>query len=123
MRRRRHGWITRSKPELFSLPPLFADPIFISAFGTPSINPIAGLHQAERVAARESEKKKSVKPAGRTRDEDQLDLHVQTAAADDAVQGLSGNGREETLADRRKQDGYRPQQTKPDDRKPLDLSA
>jgi hypothetical protein len=95
----------------------------MSLFGTPAIPAVSGVNRPERIARDRARARPEggVRPA---RDEDQLDLEVQNAEADDAVRGLSGNAREETSEDRQKQDGYRPQARKPDDERPrLDLSA
>lgn len=95
----------------------------MSLFGTPVVQSIAGLSQAERTATR-TEPAKAKQSARRPRDGDRLDLEVQTAEADDAVRGLSGNAHEETDEDRQKQDHYRPQQKPPpDDRPRLDVQG
>lgn len=94
----------------------------MSLFGTPVVQSIAGLSQAERASTRgERTRAQSVR---RPRDGDRLDLEVQTAEADDAVRGLSGNAHEETDEDRQKQDHYRPQQKMPpEDRPRLDVQG
>lgn len=95
----------------------------MSLFGTPVVQSIAGLSQAERTATR-AEPAKSRQSVRRPRDGDRLDLEVQTAEADDAVRGLSGNAHEETDEDRQKQDHYRPQQkAAPNDRPRLDVQG
>lgn len=95
----------------------------MSLFGTPAVQSIAGLSQAERAATR-GERTKANQSARRPRDGDRLDLEVQTAEAEDAVRGLSGNAHEETDEDRQKQDHYRPQQKAPQpERKPLDVQG
>lgn len=95
----------------------------MSLFGTPAVPSVSGINRPDRIARERGRARPDggVRPA---RDEDQLDLEVQNAEADDAVRGLSGNAREETTEDRQKQDGYRPQTTKSADERPrLDLSA
>lgn len=104
---------------------MVADPVVMSLFGTPSVQPIQSLNQAERASPRDRAKSQTGAGAKRIRGQDQVELEVGASDADDAVRGLSGGTSEEAAEDRKKQDGYRPQ-TKPDEgegRVPLDLSA
>jgi hypothetical protein len=96
----------------------------MSLFGTPAIQSIAGLNQAAR-STREAARVKANQVAPRPQDGDRLDLEVQTAQASDAVEGLGGNGDEQTAEDRQKQDHYRPQQKAKagGERKPLDVQG
>lgn len=72
----------------------------MSVFGTPAAQSVAGLNQAEKVAARENEKKRE--PA-KAKDKDSVDL-TQTF---DAVRNLKGNDQEEAHEDRQEHDHYR----------------
>ncbi len=67
---------------------------------------VAGMGQAERVAAREADRKKQEKRAGEAvRGEDQVDL--ESVEMPDAVRSLKGNEEEETGGDREKKGGGR----------------
>ena len=66
---------------------------------------VAGMSQAERVAARDIDRKKQEKKAGEVvRGEDQVDLEGVEML--DAVRSLKGNEQEETGADRERKGGY-----------------
>jgi hypothetical protein len=94
----------------------------MSLFGTPAVHPVAGLNQAAR-ATRGGQKVRADQTARRPADGDRLDLEVQTAEADDAVEGLGGNGDEQTAEDRQKQDHYRPQQKGPGEPRHIDVQG
>ena len=83
-------------------------------FGSSPISPVppgaaqslAGLNQAERANKANSDAKKTVKPDGRRREADVVELDVQNAQSSDAVRNLKSNGDEETTDDRKGQQKY-----------------
>lgn len=85
----------------------------MSVFGSSPIPPIsaqtlAGLNQADRANRSNAESKKTIKPDGRKRAADAVEIDVQSAQAADAVRNLTANGDEETTEDRQEQDHYDP---------------
>jgi hypothetical protein len=83
----------------------------MSALGPGIAQSVAGVNQAERVAARDVDRKKQEKKAGEViRGQDQVDLDgVETL---DAVRSLKGNEQEESGGDRQKKaasEGPKPQ--------------
>ncbi len=74
----------------------------MSIFGTNAAQSVAGLNQAEKLTARENEKKRA-NAGSKQRDKDSVDL-VQSL---EAVRNLKGNDQEETREDREEHDHYR----------------
>lgn len=98
----------------------------MSAFGTPGVQPAAGVRQIARTDRYRPGQRRSGN--GRdgvpgeppsVRDGDMLDLEVTNTETDDLVRGTAANAREEAAEDREKQ-GTSP---RPVARPPLDLSA
>lgn len=91
-------------------------------FGSPMIQSITGIHQAERTATRDAERKKQAERPNRSRGSDEVEL--QDAQTTDAVRGVTGNAREETDEDRQRQGN--PQRQLPEakqDRPRLDVQG
>jgi hypothetical protein len=86
----------------------------MSLFGTPIAQSVAGAAHAERLAARNAEKKRTQRAEPSRRDGDAVEIN--SSQAEDAVRHLKGNSDEETRDDRAEQDHYRPQ--RPTDEKP-----
>ncbi len=87
----------------------------MSVFGTPSVQHLAGLNQAERANARRAEPAKNAKPDARRRPGDEVDIDVQSTQSAGAVAKLGGNADEQTAEDRQSHDHY---QSKPDSGQP-----
>lgn len=79
----------------------------MSLFGTPIVQSVAGAAHAERVAARDADRKKGVAPGTAKRGQDEVEIN--STQAEDGVRSLKGNADEETRDDREEQDHYRPQ--------------
>ncbi len=79
----------------------------MSLFGTPIVQSVAGAAHAERVAARDVDRKKGVDPGRAKRGQDEIEIN--STQAEDGVRSLKGNGDEETRDDREEQNHYRPQ--------------
>ncbi len=98
----------------------------MSAFGTPGIQPAAGVRQIARTdryrpGQRRSGNGRDGVPGepSSIRDGDTLDLEVTNTETDDLVRGTAANAREEAAEDRQKQGSP----AGPAARPPLDLSA
>lgn len=92
----------------------------MSVFGTSAGQSIAGMTNAERIAARDQ-----VRPVDRPRESrrvaDRPDAEVDSVELDQAVRSLKGNDQQESQDDRREGEGSMPQ---PGAKPPrLDLSA
>lgn len=88
----------------------------MSLFGTPIVQSVAGTSAAERVSAKDAERKRTqrAEPSKRAGDE----VEISSSQADDAVRNLKDNGSEETRDDRAEQDHYVPQQKKKGEENP-----
>ncbi|MCW5775537.1 MAG: hypothetical protein KIS87_03700 [Phycisphaeraceae bacterium] len=78
----------------------------MSAFGTSAAQSVAGLHQAEQVAARDAARKEARRPRdpASTREQEELD-RVEIA---EAVRNLKDNAQEEAREDRQERPAYAP---------------
>ena len=98
----------------------------MTSFGPQISQSVAGAQGAERIAARNIDRKRPEPPRPvRGRPADQVDLEVEGAESSDAVRALKGNEQEESGADRQRKSPPAPQPPKPaKDQKPqLDLNA
>ncbi len=73
----------------------------MSVFGSPNIQSVAGLNQAERTKNRDAERKKQAQEPTRTRGTDEVE--VQSSQTTDAVRDPDGNERDEASSDRKRQ--------------------
>lgn len=85
----------------------------MSVLGPAIVQSVAGLSQAEQVAVRDKDRKKTAEPDRKRRPEDAVDIDVDSVQTTEAVRNLKGNADEETAEDRTEQDHYRAQQRKP----------
>lgn len=96
----------------------------MSVLGPAIVQSVAGLSQAEQVAVRDKDRKKTTEPQRKRRPEDAVDIDVDALTATDAVRNLKGNADEETADDRAEHDHYQAQQRKAKSRTPrLDVQG
>lgn len=101
----------------------------MTSFGPQVSQSVAGSNQAERVAARDLQRKRPEESRPKkARAADQVDLEVESLESLDAVRGLKGNEQEESGADRQRRDaatgGYGPGARPNDGEAPsIDLNA
>jgi hypothetical protein len=103
-----------------------ADSVRMTSFGPQISQSVAGSGQAERVAARNVDRKRTEPPRPtRARPVDQVELEVEGAESSDAVRGLKGNEQEESGADRQRKNPPASPSAKPaKDAEPrIDLNA
>ncbi len=75
----------------------------MTSFGPQVAQSVAGSTQAERVAARDLQRKRPEESRPKkARPADQVDIEVESVEALDAVRGLKGNEQEESGADRQR---------------------
>lgn len=97
----------------------------MTSFGPQVAQSVAGSSQAERIAARDVQRKRpeESRPT-KARAADQVDLEVENVESLDAVRGLKGNEQEESGADRQRRHAYGPgAQPKRDQPPSLDVNA
>lgn len=78
----------------------------MSILPTNAAQAIAGVGQAERLAARDVAKKDADKALGRKAVRDEIDLVVVNVESPEAIRSLKGNTEEETREDKQEHPGY-----------------
>ena len=97
----------------------------MTSFGPQVSQSVAGSSQAERIAARDIQRRRPEESRPKkVRAADQVDLEVEGTESLDAVRGLKGNEQEEAGGDRQRRDAYGPgAQPKHGDPPNLDVNA
>ena len=97
----------------------------MSTLGTSVAQSVAGVSQAEHKATRDIERAKppvrKSKAEQLRRGEDEVELNQ--TQSDEALRNLKGNGDQETADDRDRQDRYRPDGKRPEERPRLDVQG
>ncbi len=97
----------------------------MSTMGTSVAQSVAGVSQAEHKAARDIERARppvrKTKAEQLRRGEDEVELNQ--TQSDEAVRNLKGNTDQETADDRERQDHYRPDGKRPEERPRLDVQG